>query len=85
MTEFKNYEEAATHQLAEWVEGRPWHNPLSPCGDRSGECCPDFSCCMPQCLSPEPARHRFAEAVAAGDDMTQHAMLGMFLSGEGTA
>lgn len=73
---FTSYKEASDHQLAEWVAGRPWHNPLSPNPEmEGGECCPDFSCCQPELLAPEDVRQRFVEA----DDKTRHEMLMMFL------
>lgn len=79
----KTYKEAQDHQLSEWVAGRPWHNPFNHDntrhdGDtRQGECCPDFSCCVPEMLATEAARKAFAKA---GID-TRMEMLGMFLGG----
>lgn len=54
-------------QLRRWVAGDSVHNGLTR---RDGECCPDFSCCMPQMAwpmekraafqaAPEADRHRF--------------------------
>lgn len=62
---FKSYKEAQKHQLREWVNGRPWHNPWAPDGSYGegkcdGECCPDFSCCSPMGMWDEKARKTFA-------------------------
>jgi hypothetical protein len=43
-------------QIAAWVEGR------SVCPNTRGECCPDFSCCMPKLLWPPEKRAAFAQA-----------------------
>lgn len=37
-------------QTESWIDGRPKHNPFS------NECCPDFSCCVPDMLRPEVER-----------------------------
>lgn len=69
--EFKSYEDAQEHQLREWAEGRPWHNPWAPRakapaeGRENGECCPDFSCCYPQGIWSRERRYAF---VAASDE-----------------
>jgi hypothetical protein len=75
---FTNYETATQHQLREWAEGRPWHNPWSPgattpfYGDtREGECCPDFSCCRPDMIWNRERRYAFVGA----DDDTRSQML----------
>ena len=64
----KNYRENAAQQLREWVQGNPVHNPLSPLGDRpieyGGECCPDFSCCVPSIMEKDPNK-RMHDALAA--------------------
>jgi len=65
---FDNYESASEYQLSEWVAGRPWHNPFTPDGKyglrpQDGECCPDFSCCDPELLSPEHERKEFAAKI----------------------
>lgn len=71
MTDFANYESASDHQLREWAEGRPWHNPWKPTADvpdytrTGGECCPDFSCCFPDMIWPRERRYAF---VAADDE-----------------
>jgi hypothetical protein len=71
-TTFKTYEEAAAYQLAEWLAGRPWHNPFTPDGvygedPTSGECCPDFSCCRPHLLRDEASRQEYVKAMTSGD------------------
>ena len=43
-------------QLVAWVGGR------SVCPNSNGECCPDFSCCMPKLLWPPEKRAAFAKA-----------------------
>lgn len=71
MAEFSNYKDAADHQLREWSGGNPWHNPWSPganqpdFGRHGGECCPDFSCCLPASIW---AKERRFEFVAASDE-----------------
>jgi hypothetical protein len=37
-------------QTEGWIEGTPKHNQFS------NECCPDFSCCVPDMLKPEAYR-----------------------------
>ena len=79
---FNSYDEAQKHQLAEWLAGRPWHNPWSPGADKAadpndtseGECCPDFSCCNGN-IAPYEVRKAFVEA----DDKTRFRMLFGFL------
>ena len=56
-------------QVKAWVEGNP------KCPNDNGECCPDFSCCQPHLLSPEPERIAFAE----GDSDLRNKMLPGFL------
>ena len=56
-------------QLAAWVDGRPIHN------DERDECCPDFSCCMPELLADEETRIRFSQ----GDSKVRDGYLMMFL------
>ena len=84
MGDFANYEDAQKHQLLEWVDGRPWHNPWAPGaaqafpGDtREGECCPDFSCCRPDMLWAADRRIAFALAT----DEAREGMLFGALSG----
>ena len=70
-----SYAESVTHQVKHWAAGIPTHNPVRD------ECCPDFSCCVPSMLMPEPARRRFLEAHLSGDEETRHSMLMMSLGG----
>lgn len=67
------YKERAAAQLENWVAGKPEHN------DIDGECCPDFSCCAPQLLSPIEQRQAFLRASQADDQKTMSAFLGGFL------
>lgn len=76
---FASYIEASAHQLREWAEGRPWHNPWAP-GETApnyscegGECCPDFSCCRPDLIWPREKRYAF---VAAGEEKREHMLVG---------
>ncbi|WP_152986780.1 hypothetical protein [Pseudovibrio sp. POLY-S9] len=76
--EFESYSEAQQHQLNEWVQGRPWHNPFSPDGVKGeGECCPDFSCCSSGQIWSMEMRKDFAEA----GDKKRQAMLAAGLFG----
>ena len=68
------YKESVEYQLREWLAGRPWHNTFAPNG---GECCPDFSCCMPQFLAPLATRQAFVNA----SDEDRFKFLGGFLGG----
>ena len=64
-TDFQTYEEAADHQLREWVAGRPWHNPWASDGlNKGGECCVDFSCCCPGLLAGAAWRNAYYAADA---------------------
>ena len=67
-----NYEQRKQHQLATWLAGNPWHNPVED------ECCPDFSCCSPGLLQPLAIRQTFVAAHEAGSRATD-AMLMTFL------
>lgn len=52
-------------QLKLWVEGKPVHRNDVTIGDfklQGGECCPDFSCCMPNLLADEATRKAFSAA-----------------------
>lgn len=60
-------------QLEKWVAGKPIHNRGRPYG---GECCPDFSCCIPALLAPVETRIAFKNA----DESTRTKMLGGFLA-----
>jgi hypothetical protein len=80
---FTCYKDAADYQLREWTEGRPWHNPWSPGADKpdyattGGECCPDFSCCVPSMIWARERRYAFVEA----NDENREGMLFGALSG----
>lgn len=67
------YTERSQHQLQEWVRGNPIHN------EQDNECCPDFSCCIPELLQVEDERKRFAIAVANADESIQIGMLATYL------
>lgn len=56
-------------QLSQWIEGKP------ACPNDGGECCPDFSCCEPEFLTPKDEREAFNRA----DDEARHSMLMTFL------
>ena len=56
-------------QLILWVAGD------SRCPNDNGECCPDFSCCVPEVQAEKKVRERFF----SGTDKDRSAMLGMFL------
>lgn len=76
-------------QLKDWAAGNTYHNNgrYIRFTNRSGvvveikkmeggECCPDFSCCMPDLAWPLEERQRFLTA----DQKTRQEMLGMSLS-----
>jgi len=81
---FTTYDEAAEYQLREWAEGRPWHNPWSPngsCGKErhDGECCPDFSCCVPDMIWAKERRYAFVAADhATRSQMLRGALVNLF-------
>src|SRR5688572_28939536 len=52
----KRYESVLI-QTRMWVDGNPVHNTLKD------ECCPDFSCCVPELLMPEGRRIEHAERI----------------------
>ena len=57
-----SYKERCNNQLEEWVKGNPIHN------TKDEECCPDFSCCTPQCLQPLEIRKTFQEVCKKADE-----------------
>lgn len=65
--------ESSKKQLEQWVKGTPEHN------DERGECCPDFSCCVPSLLASDEDRRLYADACESGNDAVKMAMLGGFL------
>lgn len=62
-------------QLEEWIKGNSIHN------DVRDECCPDFSCCLPDLLVDKQLRIKFLELYKANDQEGMFGMLGMFLGG----
>lgn len=46
-------------QLVEWIKGNSLHNGKER---KDGECCPDFSCCIPELKWPKEKREKFASA-----------------------
>lgn len=68
------YQQVVASQLADWADGKPWHN------EEFDECCPDFSCCG-HTISPVDVRARFKQATDEGDEATVSEMLMMFLGG----
>lgn len=63
----ENYRERVNHQIEEWAKGNSIHNKVDD------ECCPDFSCCRPELLSPEEHRKTFA---AANEEQRQRFLFG---------
>jgi hypothetical protein len=56
-------------QLDLWVEGE------SKCPNTEQECCPDFSCCIPEMQWAKPRREEFRQAVRDGDDEKRSRLL----------
>jgi hypothetical protein len=61
----KEYTDSLILQLERWREGWSWHNTFSD------ECCPDFSCCRPDMLTPEAERRERANREIAALRPTQ--------------
>jgi hypothetical protein len=60
-------------QLRLWVKGKSVH-------DKKGEqCCPDFSCCMPELKAPKEERELFQQLYLAERYNEYERMLMMFL------
>lgn len=57
-------------QLKLWVAGDPVHN------EERNQCCPDFSCCVPELLASEEERIAFRDA----NEKDRSVMLGIFLA-----
>lgn len=55
-------------QLELWVSGQSVHN------SRTGDCCPDFSCCRPEFEWNIKAKKKFAEAYINEDVKTYQKM-----------
>lgn len=55
-----DYHERAKSQMLSWAMGRPYHEP------RNDECCPDFSCCVPELYIDDEAERwrRYREQYA---------------------
>ena len=69
----KTYKDRITHQLDEWVKGNPIHNTVDD------ECCPDFSCCVPENLADEETRKTFKAICISGNEDAKAGMLMDFL------
>lgn len=62
-------------QIQAWVDGKPYHD-----GDKvNGECCPDFSCCCQEIITPKEEKELFAELYIDEDHEGYERMLIMFL------
>lgn len=44
------YQQRVKEQHRQWAEGIPVHNNIDD------ECCPDFSCCMPDCFQSDSSK-----------------------------
>ncbi len=64
----KHYREILKHQTQEWLKGNSIHN------TEYGECCPDFSCCVPEMKASDEERRKFVDHPELRDEM-----LAMFL------
>jgi hypothetical protein len=67
------YKNRLNEQTLNWLKGSPRHNQIDD------ECCPDFSCCVPELLAPMEVRQIFYNAELKGDNKTIDRMLGEFL------
>lgn len=45
-----DYKKRADAQLLSWAMGKPYHEPATD------ECCPDFSCCIPELFEMDEAK-----------------------------
>ena len=61
-------------QLNLWVDGKPVHN------DERGECCPDFSCCNKEVVTPKEIKELFRDAYLRGNEELMYRLLGRFLT-----
>jgi hypothetical protein len=66
-------------QLEQWLKGNSVHNERMLGKNKISECCPDFSCCIPELLAPVEVRQIFVNAVKKGDDKMKDRMLMEFL------
>lgn len=64
-------------QLDRWVEGESLHNHDAPV--TGGECCPDFSCCIPELQALRSTREEFRRARQEGDAAKENELLSQFL------
>ena len=62
--------ESWMEQLYYWVEGVSLHY--------GKECCPDFSCCIPELRAPKRVRERYLEAFDKNDNDTKVAIALLF-------
>lgn len=69
------YSKRSDEQLNKWVNGQSIHNNIDE------ECCPDFSCCLPDVNTPIKIRKKFADAHYLDDEVTTMDMLMGFVSG----
>lgn len=60
-------------QLKMWKAGISVHNM------ETDECCPDFSCCKPECAATAEERVRYVSAHVSGDKTVLHPMIGRFI------
>lgn len=64
-------------QLDKWVAGESLHNHNTPV--TGGECCPDFSCCIPELQALKATREEFRRAWLEGDAAKENELLLQFL------
>lgn len=62
-------------QLQMWVEGNSVHDK----DEKGDQCCPDFSCCMPELKAPKEERELFQQLYLAERHNEYERMLMMFL------
>ena len=67
-----SYRKKHKKQLALWVNGKSIHIP-------KGDCCPDFSCCMPELKAPKEERELFQKLYLEKRHNEYERMLMMFL------
>jgi hypothetical protein len=62
-------------QLQMWVYGKSVHDKDA----KDGQCCPDFSCCIPQLKTPKEERELFQQLYLEEKHSEYERMLMMFL------
>lgn len=62
-------------QLRLWVKGKSVHDKCK----KGDQCCPDFSCCMPELKAPKEERELFQQLYLANRHEECERMLMMFL------